>query len=362
MSDIFISYASEDRDTARQLAKALETHGWSVWWDRTIPAGRTFVEVIDEAMSKARCVVVAWSATSTKKNWVLEEAQDGLDRGILVPVFIEQVTPPRGFRRIQAADLSEWDGSVDAPAFRHFVNDLTGILGPPPQGAAGKTMETPREPTGDARKEARQPAPEAGAEISLPEERAIHREAAPAKPEESGARSKPPGKVRKGRGIRLFFFVIVMVAVALSIMVVVERPKPDRVVSSAPRTPSVAPAQAPSPPVPRPPAPARDATTTESRAWLGVQTAEVTQEVATRMSLDRPRGAMVLRIVPETAAASAGLRVGDVILELNRQKIERQVDLARLISTLPPGTTVLLLIRRDKQFLFVTATLTAVKK
>ena len=41
MSDIFLSYASDDRSRARSLAEALEAQGWSVWWDRIIPAGRT---------------------------------------------------------------------------------------------------------------------------------------------------------------------------------------------------------------------------------------------------------------------------------------------------------------------------------
>ena len=42
MSDIFISYASADRDRARLLADALAQKGWSVWWDRTIPPGKEF--------------------------------------------------------------------------------------------------------------------------------------------------------------------------------------------------------------------------------------------------------------------------------------------------------------------------------
>jgi len=361
MSDIFISYASEDRDTARQLAKALETHGWSVWWDRTIPAGRTFVEVIDEAMTEARCVVVAWSATSVNKNWVLEEAQDGLDRGILVPVFIEQVTPPRGFRRIQAADLSEWDGSVDAPAFRHFVNDLTGILGPPPHAAAAETSQMPREPIGDERKEARQP-PRTEDEKPAAEDRGARSEAPIAKPEEPGMRTKPPGKARRGRGMRLFFFVIVVIAAALAVLVAVERSKPVRVVPGTTGTTGVPRVREPAPPPPRPPATGGDATTPESRALLGIRFRDVTQEVAASMGLDKPRGAMVQDVTPNSAASRAGLRVGDVVLEFNRQAINGPSDLARLVRASRPGATVVLLIRRDKQSLFVTATLTAAEK
>jgi hypothetical protein len=46
MSDIFISYASEDLPRIRPLVDALERRGWSVFWDRTIPAGKTWREVI----------------------------------------------------------------------------------------------------------------------------------------------------------------------------------------------------------------------------------------------------------------------------------------------------------------------------
>ena len=58
MSTIFISYANQDRETARGLAARLEAAGHSVWWDRTIPPGRVFDEVIQEALNASRCVVV----------------------------------------------------------------------------------------------------------------------------------------------------------------------------------------------------------------------------------------------------------------------------------------------------------------
>ncbi|HEU5284393.1 MAG TPA: toll/interleukin-1 receptor domain-containing protein, partial [Burkholderiales bacterium] len=64
MADIFISYASPDRETARTLAERLGELGHSVWWDRTIPPGRQFDEVIQEALHAARCVIVLWSAQS----------------------------------------------------------------------------------------------------------------------------------------------------------------------------------------------------------------------------------------------------------------------------------------------------------
>ena len=61
MSDIFISYAREDRDKAKALAELFQHQDWSVWWDRNIPPGRSFDEVIEEALGAAKCVVVLWS-------------------------------------------------------------------------------------------------------------------------------------------------------------------------------------------------------------------------------------------------------------------------------------------------------------
>ena len=103
MSDIFISYASEDRPRAETFAGALEQRGWSTFWDRTIPTGKTWREVIDEELNEARCIVVLWTATSVKSDWVIEEAEDGVKRRILMQVRLEDVEIPRGFRLKQAA-------------------------------------------------------------------------------------------------------------------------------------------------------------------------------------------------------------------------------------------------------------------
>jgi len=50
MSDIFISYKREDRPRAREIANKFKEHGFSVWWDRKIPPGKTFDQVIQEAL------------------------------------------------------------------------------------------------------------------------------------------------------------------------------------------------------------------------------------------------------------------------------------------------------------------------
>ena len=89
MSDIFLSFASADHERVRLLVHALERHGWSVWWDRTIPPGKTFDQVIEAALEVARCVVVVWSRASVISDWVRVEADEGRQRDILVPVLID---------------------------------------------------------------------------------------------------------------------------------------------------------------------------------------------------------------------------------------------------------------------------------
>lgn len=142
MADIFISYAREDRASAKRLAKALEEQGWSVWWDPQIPAGKTFDEVIEQAIEAAGCVLVLWSKHSVNSRWVKTEAAEGVERGILVPVLIEDVRIPLAFRRIQAANLVEWDGMSSHWAYQKLVNDISGILGPPPLELAKEQPKT----------------------------------------------------------------------------------------------------------------------------------------------------------------------------------------------------------------------------
>jgi hypothetical protein len=131
-----LSYASEDQTRVRDLAAALEQRGLTVFWDREVPPGQTWHSSIGAALTNARCVVVAWSRHSIASQWVLEEASEGKDRNVLVPVLFETVPLPFGFRAIQAANLIEWRPGRASPAFDDLLEAVQRIVG----GEAGLGM------------------------------------------------------------------------------------------------------------------------------------------------------------------------------------------------------------------------------
>ena len=153
MSDIFMSYAREDLDRIRPLVETFQAQGWSVWWDRRIPAGLSFDEVIDRELAAARCVVVPWSQHSIGSRWVRTEASEALERGILVPTLLDDVLIPLEFRRVQAARLTGWRKGVHSDELDWLLESIRLVLGgrvasgslAPPRtrsGAAGP-IETP---------------------------------------------------------------------------------------------------------------------------------------------------------------------------------------------------------------------------
>ena len=108
MTDIFLSYASGDRDRVAPLVSTFEAQGWSVWWDRHIVPGTSFDDMIEQALSQSACVVVIWTEASATSDWVRREALFGLDKDILVPVLLDDIELPFAFRRTQAATLIGW--------------------------------------------------------------------------------------------------------------------------------------------------------------------------------------------------------------------------------------------------------------
>ena len=132
MSEIFLSYKSEDRAKAQIIAEALEKKKFSVWWDPIIPPGKKFEDVIEEELNAASCVVVLWSEKSVNSKWIRTEVAEGNSREILIPVLIEDVIPPLFYKQIEAAKLIDWDGKLPNPEFDLLLESVSRILGKVP--------------------------------------------------------------------------------------------------------------------------------------------------------------------------------------------------------------------------------------
>jgi TIR domain/Protein of unknown function (DUF1566) len=142
MSDIFISYASEDVERVIPIAQELEKLGWSVFWDKKIPPGKQWRKYLKEKLDGSCCVLVAWSSDSITSNWVHTEAGEADKRNIRIPLLLDAVEQPFGFGHIQTADLSNWKKNSADPEFQQLIDAITDII-PPPQ----KTTPEPASPS-----------------------------------------------------------------------------------------------------------------------------------------------------------------------------------------------------------------------
>ncbi|UOD34215.1 DegQ family serine endoprotease [Deferribacteraceae bacterium V6Fe1] len=83
------------------------------------------------------------------------------------------------------------------------------------------------------------------------------------------------------------------------------------------------------------------------RGWLGVVLQEMDEKLAKTFGLDKPEGALVSDVIKGDPADKAGLRAGDIILEINGNKLENQKELINIIGSKSPGDTVVLKVLRD---------------
>ncbi len=83
------------------------------------------------------------------------------------------------------------------------------------------------------------------------------------------------------------------------------------------------------------------------RGWLGVVVREVDREIAAKVGLDKPEGALITRVVENSPAQEAGLREGDVILSFNDQSLAHSGGLPPLVGAVDPGDLIDLELFRD---------------
>ena len=84
-----------------------------------------------------------------------------------------------------------------------------------------------------------------------------------------------------------------------------------------------------------------------SRAWLGVLIQDVNNELAESFGLDRPSGALISRVLPDSPAEKSGLKSGDIIMKFNGEKIEHSAALPYVVGQMKAGEKVDAKVYRD---------------
>ena len=73
------------------------------------------------------------------------------------------------------------------------------------------------------------------------------------------------------------------------------------------------------------------------RGWLGVSIDEVSPQLAGKTGLDRPRGAVVSVVRPNSPAQAAGIQANDIIVEFNKRPVSSVRELTRAVAETPVG-------------------------
>jgi len=129
-------------------------------------------------------------------------------------------------------------------------------------------------------------------------------------------------------------------------------------------TPSRIAAQDSQSPLEIPDPPAQDMIFESNRdaGWLGVTISEVTADKAKESKLSTARGVLVEQVDPNSPAAKAALKTGDIITEFDGQRVEGTTAFRRMVRETPQGRTVQLTIWREGQSQTLSAELAAMPR
>ena len=124
---LFVSYSRADQARALPVIQLLQQAGFNTWWDGLLEGGERFSHTTEDALNRAKAVVVLWSKTSVQSHWVHDEATRGRDRGTLVPLSLDGVEPPLGFGQFQVIDLSRAKMSAKDQSIRRMLRKVEAL-------------------------------------------------------------------------------------------------------------------------------------------------------------------------------------------------------------------------------------------
>lgn len=126
MADIYIAYASENRDVAKELHDRLSSQ-WDIWWDDNIVGN--FAEVIEKEIEKATCILPLFSYNSRVKDTFTDELRLGKKhKKEILPVQLDDSDPPYSFGGLSRVNLKSWKGEEDHAGFLQLKRKLAKVV------------------------------------------------------------------------------------------------------------------------------------------------------------------------------------------------------------------------------------------
>jgi hypothetical protein len=116
-NNVFISYASGDRQWAEWLGERLAKHGFGVWTDTTsVSIGESFIAELKRTIEKSDVVLALLSPNYFQSTWCQQEtATAAANKVPIIPVLVEPCEVQGFLRYYNWADLtSDQDGGVRA--------------------------------------------------------------------------------------------------------------------------------------------------------------------------------------------------------------------------------------------------------
>ncbi len=128
MADIYIVYASEDRNLAEKLHSHLEQQ-WETWWDDNIVG--PFALAIESEIPKSKCMVLLLSESSRSKETILEELRIAKEHGIKILIArLENVKAGYPFGGYSYCEMTGWNGEADHSGFNQLQRRIASVVPP----------------------------------------------------------------------------------------------------------------------------------------------------------------------------------------------------------------------------------------
>ena len=147
MSDIFVSYASQDRDAAFRIVAFLEQNGIRCWVaPRDVPPGMEYGEAIMNGIAQSRALVLILSDQSNESQFVRKEVERAVSKTKpVLPVRIREVKPSGSLEFFISS--SQWVDAWKSPMEQHLLPLVAAIKAMGTPGAAAvqsSTLPAPR--------------------------------------------------------------------------------------------------------------------------------------------------------------------------------------------------------------------------